>query len=141
MKLQLTLLTLLGLTAAGASAQTALKGSFELPVQAYWNNTSLPAGEYKLSVVMESPQLSLISVRGEGVATTFLAYAGGREETSSTSVLRLESVNGAYVIRQLDSSILRRLYKFPASKSARETALSGTASPAMVVPVSSGSGF
>ncbi|MGA2135053.1 MAG: hypothetical protein ABSH50_22435 [Bryobacteraceae bacterium] len=136
-----TLLALLGLTAMGASAQTVLKGTFDLPGQAYWNNTMLPAGEYNLSVSKDPTGVGVISVWGEGVKASFIAPAGLREDASGSNCLRVENVNGAYVIRELDSSVLNRSYKFGVSKAARRTVLSGEAGSAVTVPVSPASGF
>jgi hypothetical protein len=93
-------------------------------------------------VVSKEPQgVGLITVRGEGVAATFLAPAGSREETSGANCLKIENVNGAYVIRELDSSALNRSYKFGVSKTVRQMVLSGKAAPAVTVPVSPAAGF
>src|ERR1051326_4176079 len=43
----------LGLVAVPASAEPVLKGSFELPVAAYWGDTLLPAGQYNISMSAE----------------------------------------------------------------------------------------
>lgn len=52
------LLLLLILTAAGANAQDALHGKFQLSSEVRWANTVLPAGEY--SFVLESTKRPLV---------------------------------------------------------------------------------
>ena len=129
------LVAVLGLTAAAASAQTGFRGKFELPAQAYWNNTLLPAGDYTLAVDYTPTGVSLFTVRGDGIKGTFLASGSGSEEGSGKNVLKLESVNGTYVIRALDSGSLNTSYKFAVAKSVKQVAFSGQAQPPVTVAV------
>ena len=134
----LMLVALAGVSAMAASAQS-LRGTFELPQAAYWNNTMLPAGEYKLVVESQGLGVSLISVHGEGLDATWLAATGSREESAGSSYLKLDSVNGTYVIRELETNVLNRSYKFGVPKKLKESAaVAGSTAPAQTVAISSG---
>jgi hypothetical protein len=134
----LALVSLLGLTAAVACAQTGSKGNLILPAQAYWNNILLPPGDYKLYVEMASGGVGRISIQGEEAQATFLVAAGGREDTSRSSFLKLEDINGIYVIREFSSTALNRSFKFGTYKAVRERVFSASAGPSLTVPVSTG---
>ena len=138
--LSLALVTLLGLTAVGASAETITKATFTLPAQAYWIDTLLQPGEYSLSVERGISGPNLIFLRGENLAAIFLAPAGS-EETSSHSYLKLDDVNGTYVVRELDAGPIGRTYRFGVSKAARNSTLRGAATQPITVPVSSAAGL
>ena len=132
--LTLALVALLGLTAAGASAQTITKGTFTLPAQAYWNDILLQPGEYTLSLDRGISGAELVSIRGEGFAAMLLAPAG-TDESSGHSCLRLDAVNGTYVIRELDAGRLAGSFKFGVSKKASNRTLRGSATQPVTVPV------
>ena len=68
--LSIAIASLVGLTAAGASAATLSKGTFTLPVQAYWGDKLLPAGDYRMTLNRELSGVSLVFVEGEGTAAT-----------------------------------------------------------------------
>jgi hypothetical protein len=130
----LALVALLGLTAAGASAQTLAKGTFTLPAQAYWNDIMLQPGEYTLSLDRGISGAELVSIRGEGFAAMLLAPVGV-DESSGHSCLRLDAVNGTYVIRELDAGQLAGSFKFGVSKTVRNLTLRGAARQPVTVPV------
>ena len=130
------LASLLGLTAVAASAQTGLRGTFDLPEQAYWNNTLLPAGQYALTVELSPAGVSIISVKGEGVSTAFLASAGSDPDESHATCLKIDNINGANIVRELDSKSLDRSYKFGVAKAVRHMTLNGKSAPQVTVPVS-----
>lgn len=138
--LSLALLTLLGLTAAGASAETVSGGSFTLPVQAYWGNSLLPAGDYTLSLDRESSGIDLVFVRGEGISAMIMAPAGAAG-MSTCSCLKVDEISGAYVIREFDAGVNGRSYNFAVSKAVRKMALSGSVTRPATVPVSAAAGF
>lgn len=137
--LTLALVALLGLTAAAASADTITKGSFTLPAQAYWNDTLLQPGEYTLSLDRSISGVELVNLRGEGVAATFLTQSGS-EEKSEHSCLKLDDVNGTYVVRELDAGPIGRSYRFGVAKAVRNLTLRGAGQP-VTVPVSASAGF
>jgi len=133
--LSLALVTLLGLAAAGASAQTISKGSFTLPEDAYWENSLLPAGQYSIVFDRNTGGSGLISLRGEGVAVRFLAPAGYLV-TSSRGRLKLEEVSGTYYVREFDDSVFGRAFRFSLPKAARQVATSAGVRQTVTVPVS-----
>ena len=99
-----------GLTAASASAAIVTKGNFTLPAQAYWNDTLLQPGEYTLSLERSISGVALVTVRGEGIAATFMTPSGA-EDSAGKSCLKVDDVNGTYVIRQLDAGPLGGSYR------------------------------
>ena len=130
--LSLTLATLVAFT-AGANAATLTKATFTLPAQAYWNDTLLEPGEYTLSLTGSISGVPMISLRGEGVTASFFAPAS-TGESSQSSRLKLDEVNGTYVVREFDAAPLGRAYTFRVSKAARNQTLRGAA-PELTVPV------
>lgn len=137
--LTLALVTLLGLTAAGASAETITKATFTLPVQAYWNNTLLQPGDYTLSLDRANSGVELIYLRGEGITAMFFTPAGSAESSGHSS-LKVDDVNGTYVIREFDEGPLGRSYRFGMSKAIRNLTLCGAATQSVTVPVSVAAG-
>jgi len=138
--LTLSLVALLGLTAAGASAATITKGTFTLPTQAYWNDTLLQPGDYTLSLDRGISGAELVSIRGEGITATFLIPAGS-EESSGHSCLKVDDVNGTYVIRELDAGPLGGSYRFGVSKALRNLSLRAAARQPVTVAVSTAAGM
>ena len=136
--LSLALVTLLGMSvAAVASAETVLNGSFTLPEQTYWGNTLLPAGEYSLLVVRGISGVNEVIVRGDGVTATIMAPAGA-EDISDRSCLKVDAVNGTYVVRELDAGFLGKSYRFIMGKAVREKVMSSAAQPISVPLVAAG---
>ena len=134
--LSLTLVILVGLTAADAGAETVVKGTFNLPEQAYWNNVRLPAGDYTLTVVREISGIQVARLRGERVAAVVMLPAGAGDSSGHIS-LTVEDVGGLYVVRQFDAGENNGTYIFHVSKAVRNMTLSGSARPA-TIPVSTG---
>ncbi len=138
--LTLALVTLAALTAAGASAQTITQATFTLPTQTYWNDVLLQPGEYTLTLDRSLAGIQLVHVRGEGATATFLTPAGS-EESYGHSCFKVDEVNGSYIIREFDSGLLGRSYRFAVSKAARNHLLSGAAAQPATVPVSTAAGL
>jgi hypothetical protein len=136
--LTLALVTLLALTATGASAETIAKGTFTLPAQAYWNNTLLQPGEYNLSLERGLSGVELVSIRGEGVAAIFIAPVGAAE--TGHSCLKVDEVNGTYVVREFDAGPIGTSYRFGVSKAVRSLKLRGAATQPAGVPISAAAG-
>jgi hypothetical protein len=130
----LALVAVLGLTAAAASAATVTKATFTLPAQAYWDTTLLPPGDYTLSIERSNSGVDVINLRGEGIAAMFMTAAGSAE-SSGHSCLKVDDLNGTYVVRGLDAG---RSYKFGLSKAVRNLSLRGAAQPPVAIPVSAG---
>ena len=82
----------------------------------------------------------MIFLRGDGVAAIFVAPAGS-EEISGHSRLKVDDVNGTYVIRELDAGPIGRSYRFGVSKTVRNLTLRGAATQPVTVPVSATAGL
>jgi hypothetical protein len=136
----LALLGIAGLTSAAASAQTVTKGTFTLPAQAYWNSTLLQPGQYTMSVDRTLTGIDLVHLRGEGINATFMTPAGAEDGTVK-NCLKVDDLNGTYVIRELDAGAIGRSYYFGVSKSVRNRTLSGAVSQPVTIPVSSAAGL
>ena len=135
--LTLACMTLIALTAVGASAETIQKGTFTLPAQTYWNDVLLQPGEYTFSLDRGISGAELVSLRSEGFTATLVVPAGAGE-TSGHDCLKLDDVNGTYVIRELDAG---RSYRFGVSKAVRNLPLRGANPQPTTVPISSVAGL
>ncbi len=131
--LSLAIAALAALTATGASAATLTKATFTLPAQAYWNDTLLQPGEYSLSVTRDISGVPMISLRGEGIDATFFAPAC-TGDTVHSSALKLDEVNGTYVVREFDAAPMGRAFTFRVSKTVSNQTLRGAAGK-LTVPV------
>jgi len=137
--LSLALVTLLGLTAAGAGAETITKATFTLPLQAYWNDTLLQPGDYSLSLERGISGVNLIFLRGEGTKAVFVTPAGAGDG-SAHSCLKLDELNGTYVVRELDAGPIGRSYRFGINKAVRNLTQRSDARQ-VTVPVSAAAGL
>jgi hypothetical protein len=84
--------------------------------------------------------VELLRLRGEDLAVAFIVPAGG-EETTGHSCLKLDSVNGTNVVRELDASQIGKSYQFAVSKTVRELTMRGAVTQPISVPLSAASGF
>ncbi len=132
--LSLSLATLSALTAAGASAATLTRGTFTLPAQAYWNDVLLQPGDYTLSISGEASGVRTIALTGDGVDTRFLAPSIAGDFTER-SVLKMDQINGTYVVRELDAAPTHSTYHFGVSKSLKNQMARGEA---LAIPVIAG---
>jgi hypothetical protein len=132
----------LGLTTGTARAASGLKGTFELPVAAYWGNTLLQPGQYTILMSTEVGSITRvpsIHISGQGVYATFLAVARPDRE-SGRNYLAIENVGGSYVIRAFDAGLLGQSFAFGVTKSVKNKALQASVEPALTVPVSTVAG-
>lgn len=127
----------IGATAPQAAAQVGLKGTFDLPVEAYWGSAVLPAGQYKISMNLDaSTTTRLVFLDGEGVHAMILAGSAIPGEVPGRSSLQLEETNGVYVVRRLDAGMVGQSYTFLVPKAARMKAERASSSGPISVPVS-----
>ena len=130
----------LGVTASRAAAAEVYKGSFTLPVDAYWGSTLLHPGDYSISMDWDYTRTSLVYLRGEDVHAVILTGAINTENPSGHSHLTLEDVNGTYVVRELKAGALGKDFKFGVSKVVRrQTEHASTGAP-VNIPVAAGGG-
>jgi hypothetical protein len=99
----------------------------------------LQPGEYNLSLERGLSGVELVSIRGEGVAAIFIAPVGAAE-TSGHSCLKVDEVNGTYVVREFDAGPIGTSYRFGVSKAVRSLKLRGAATQPAGVPISAAAG-
>jgi len=124
----------LGLATVPASAESALKGTFELPAAAYWGDTLLQPGQYTIWMISDMHDIAhvpIIHVTGEGVSKTFLAIAKPVQE-SSRNYLEVTNIDGTYVIRAFDAALLGESFGFGVTKAVKEKAKSASAEPVSI---------
>jgi hypothetical protein len=109
----------LGVTASRATAAEVYKGTFSLPVEAYWGSTLLHPGQYTISMDWDYTRTPLVYLHGEDVHAVILSGAANVENPSVHSHLTLEEINGTYVVRELKAGTLGKDFKFPVSKVVR----------------------
>jgi hypothetical protein len=134
----LALGTVIALSATSARAETITRATFTLPEPAYWSSVLLPAGDYSVALDTTISGLPVVILRGEGISAAFVVPAGA-EAYEGNSDLRLDQVNGTYVVREFDAGVIGRSFHFPVPKSVRNQMLRGRTEP-VTVPVSTASG-
>jgi hypothetical protein len=132
--------TVLGVTASHATAAEMYKGTFNMPVEAYWGGTLLHPGEYTISMEWDYAGSSLVYLRGENVHAVILTGSVNLENASDRSRLTLEDVNGTYVVRELRAGSLGKDFRFGVSKVARRQTDRASNGAPMNVPVIAGGG-
>jgi len=129
---------LLGLAIVPASAQTVLKGSFELPAPAYWGNTLLQPGQYTIwlsTEVREAQGSPIVHLSGEGLKLALFSVARPERE-SARNTLQISTIDGINVVRSFDAGILGESFVFGVTKSMKAKALRASAGTALPVSVS-----
>jgi hypothetical protein len=129
----------LGLTVAPASAQPAYKGSFELPVAAYWGNTLLQPGQYAIWTSTGPQRVWAIHLIGMGITSTLLNDAHPRQQ-SARSFLKMAEINGSYYIGELSAGPIGKSFQFGSGKPGTQPALRARAARTLTVRVSNGNG-
>lgn len=125
-----------------ATAQEAFQGTFNLQTEAYWGTTLLPPGSYSIAMGLDPTQrVRVIRLMGDGVRTFLLTGPGIPERISEHSALRLENLNGVYVVRHLDAGILGQSYVFPVSKNVHMKVERARAPSQVTVPVAAGGSY
>jgi hypothetical protein len=134
----LMLAFLVGFSTPQAAAQS-LKGSFDLPAETYWGTTLLQPGHYTITVSHDPAQrVHSLRLTGDGIRIFLLTGPPTPDEFSDRSKLRLENINGVYVVRHLDDGIFGESYVFPVSKNVRMKVERASTPSQVVVPVSAG---
>ena len=133
----LMLAFLVGFSTPRAMAQQAFKGSFNLPVETYWGTTLLAPGHYTVNISLDpTQQVKLVRLMGDDMRVFILAGPPTPDRISDRNTLRLENINGVYVVRHLDAGIIGQSYVFPVSKSVRMKVERASSAPSQVsVPV------
>jgi hypothetical protein len=132
--------TVLGVTASRATAGSVYRGTFTLPVEAYWASTLLQPGEYSIWMDSDYSKSSLIHLRGENTQAMILTGSVTMEDASEHSRLKLEDINGTYVVRELKAGALGKDFRFGVAKAARRQTDRASAGTPLNVSVAVGSG-
>jgi len=132
----LMLAVFVGFSTPRAMAQQNFKGSFNLPAEAYWGTTLLAPGHYTINMSLDpTQQVRVVRLQGDDLLIYILAGPPTPDRMSERSTLRLENINGVYVVRHLDAGILGQSYVFSVSKNVRMKVQRASAPSQVSVPV------
>jgi len=138
----LMLAVFVGFSTPRAMAQQNFKGSFNLPAEAYWGTTLLAPGHYTINMSLDpTQQVRVVRLQGDDLRIYILAGPPTPDRMSDRSTLRLENINGVYVVRHLDAGILGQSYVFPVSKNVRMKVEHASAPSQVAVPVTAGGSY
>ena len=138
----LMLAFLVGFSTPRASALEAFKGTFTLPAEAYWGKTLLPPGSYSIRMTADPTQtVHYFHLTGDGMQVNFISGPATPDRISERSTLRLENINGVYVVRHLDDGVFGQSYVFPVSKNVRMNVQRASAPSQVTVPVAAGGSY
>ena len=138
----LMLAFLVGFSTPHATALEKYQGTFTLPAETYWGKTLLPPGHYSISMTADPTQIvHYIRLTGDGIQVNFLTGPGTSDSISERNTLRLENINGVYVVRHLDAGLLGQTYVFPVYKSVRMNVQRASAPSQVTVPVAAGGSY
>ena len=112
------LILLAGALTLGASQVQAemYKGTFNLPVEAYWGSAVLSPGEYSLVIEREGTTPIVRLREGTRHVAAVLTGPSVNEDRSQRGRLTLVQINGAYVVKALDAGLIGKSFKFPTPK-------------------------
>jgi hypothetical protein len=131
-----------GITTPRAAAQEAFRGTFHLTAETYWGKTLLPPGPYTVTMSLDPAQrIRMVRLEGDGLRAFFLTGPPTLDRISHRSTLRLENINGVYVVRHLDAGMLGQSYVFPVSKNVRIKGERASAPSQVAVPISAGGSY
>jgi hypothetical protein len=133
--------TVLGVTASRAGAAEVYKGTFTMPVDAYWSGSLLHAGEYSIWMNSDYMMTSVVHLRGENFQAAILTGAVTLRDASVGSRLVLEQINGTYVVRELKAGALGKDFRFGVSKVVQRQTEHASAGSPIKLAVAVGGGF
>jgi hypothetical protein len=92
----------IGVTSSSVFANSEMVGSFTLNAPAQWKNTTLPAGEYRITMARTDTDTNLLKVRGQKRALDILVFAQSACENCRKSALQLAVVGNNRVVTSMD---------------------------------------
>jgi hypothetical protein len=129
-------LTLLaGALTFGASQVKAevYKGTFDLPVEAYWGGAVLSPGEYTI-LVDKGLGTPVVRVRDSArQVVSVLVGPSVAEKESQRGRLTLVQINGAYVVKKFDAGLIGKSFSFATPKAVRNRQLESKATSQITV--------
>lgn len=124
----------LGLTMVPVNAQTAVRGTFELPMTAYFGKVVLRPGHYTISYLKDMG-VPFVELKGEGASIT-LPAATRVGESAGRSYLEVADIGGTNFIRAFNSGSSGALLVFGVNKNVQGEARRASAGRIVTVPVS-----
>jgi hypothetical protein len=125
-----------------AAAQQLFKGTFNLTTEAYWGSKLLQPGHYEIAVTVDPARESQeVRLTATDFRTSFFSGPGISEQISDRNSLRLEYINGIYVVRSLDAGLVGHTYRFAVSKTARMRVEQASAPSQVTVPIATSSAY
>jgi hypothetical protein len=91
----------LGTSASIGNAATAYQGKFTLPVEAQWENTKLPAGDYTITVPSSGAPYT-VYLQGPKASAIIQAVTAEDGAASARSQLNLQDIAGVPTIEALE---------------------------------------
>ena len=110
----------LALSGLSVRANNVLVGSFTLPHATQWNNTVLPAGEYKFKVARTQTNADVLVVHGAKQSLSLYIYRESACETCRSSSLNLEVRGNNRAVSSLELSGFHVKFKAQPSASEKE---------------------
>lgn len=112
---------LAGALTFGASAVKAqtYKGTFNLPVEAYWGASVLAPGEYAITVE-QGAATPIVKVREDNRQVAAVITGPYVAELDNPhGRLILVQINGAYVVKSFEAGLLGKTFSFPTPRAVR----------------------
>ena len=91
--------------AIGGNAQDAFQGKLTLPFETHWGSTTLPAGDYTLTLPSNSAPYTLY-IQGKGVGAIILADGTYRKVASGHTQLNLVDIAGVQTVQTFEAPAL-----------------------------------
>ena len=117
----------------GAAKGNAEQASFHLPVEAHWNSAVLQPGDYRIVAPTLGVNEPAFVIRGDAGAIYALPLVADIQQTSNSSYLVLQKVNGTYFVTKYSSGVSGKAFLFATPKQARHQSIAKTNSTIVAV--------
>ena len=123
----------LAVTAMNASAQT-YKGTFNLPVETFVQDSVLPPGDYTITIGHMAPAgVDVVRIEGAGGAVSMLAPAPEPAAQADHGRLLFVDIGGKRVLKQFHAGMIGRSFTFAMPKALKAASRStGSGTPTVV---------
>jgi hypothetical protein len=95
-------LVAIGTVTSRVRANDLQSGTFKLRQPTLWNNTMLPAGDYKFQLLRTQSDARLLSVRGAKQSLTLYLFANSACDSCRTTSLNISVQDGRRVVTSLE---------------------------------------
>jgi hypothetical protein len=110
----------IGSASSSVRANDLAMGSFTLQHPTRWNDTMLPAGQYRFELARTQSDANLMMIRGEKQSLTVIVYGQSDYKTCQSSSLNLEMRRGSRYVTSLDLAGYHMNFKIRETARARE---------------------